>query len=64
MSKEYIVAAERINDLADEFCEDYDLANLLRAGSSKLMKLAQKNNQTLLKISSIEIGEYQKVINE
>ena len=41
MSKEYIIAAERINQLADECSEDYDLACILRAGSSKLMKLAE-----------------------
>lgn len=63
MSNEYISAAEKVGNLADEFSEDYDLATLLRASSSKLMKLAQQND-TIMKSSSNKSGEYQKVINE
>jgi len=63
MSNEYVSAAQKVGNLADEFSEDYDLATLLRAGSSKLMKLAQKNG-VLMKSSSSQSGEHQKVVNE
>lgn len=63
MSNEYILAAQKISNLADEFGEDYELAKLLRASSSKLMKIAQKSG-ALMKASSDQSGEYQKAVNE
>lgn len=63
MSNEYISAAKKVSSLADEFSEDYELVTLLRAGSSKLIKLAQKNS-ALMKASLNQNKEYKKVVNE
>lgn len=58
MPNEYISAAEKVSNLADEFSYDYDLATLLRAGSSKLMKLAQEKGAAMVKSSSDRSGEH------
>lgn len=52
MSEEYINAAKIIGDLAEEYNQDYDLSSLLRSKSSKIMKLAQEINGSIIKIAS------------
>ena len=59
MSEEHQKAANRVGELADEFSGEYDLANLIRAKSSKIMKLAQTYG-TILKASSDQSGEHKQ----
>jgi hypothetical protein len=54
MLKDYLEAADRVSELANEFMDDYDLATVLRAGSSKIMQKAQENNLLILKIAETE----------
>jgi thiamine pyrophosphokinase len=51
MLKDYLEAADRVSELANEFMDDYDLATVLRAGSSKIMQKAQENNLLIMKIA-------------
>ena len=53
MKNYYLEAAGRVSDLADKFSDNNDLANVLRAGSSKITKLAGERG-VLLKNASVE----------
>ncbi len=64
MTNTYIIAAEKVSNLAEEYQDDYNLANLLRAGSSKIMKLAQKDNGTIIKSSSFQNEELKQAANK
>ncbi len=52
MIKEYFKAANEVMELANQ-CEDQDVANILRAGSSKIFDLA-KSHGGILKQASLE----------
>lgn len=54
MKNYYLEAAERVSDLANKCNDNTDLANVLRAGSSKITKLAHKHGVLLLKKASVE----------
>jgi len=53
MTNHYLEAAGRVSDLADKFSDNNDLANVLRAGSFKITKLAHEHG-VLLKKASVE----------
>lgn len=53
MKNDYLEAAERVSELANRFSDNGSLANILRAGSSKIIKLANERG-VLLKKASVE----------
>lgn len=49
MIQEYLEAADKVSQLANEYSQDYELATILRAGSSKIMQIVQDKNLLMCK---------------
>ncbi len=55
MTNEYFKAANEVMELADH-CKDTEVANILKAGSSRIFELAKENGY-ILKQASCELPE-------
>lgn len=51
MTNQYHEAANKVMEIAD-MCDDPDVANILKAGYSKIFDLGIKNNSVIKKIAS------------
>lgn len=55
MIQEYFKAANQVMELAEQ-CEDQEIVNILKAGSSRIFDLAQSKGG-ILKHASLELSE-------